>query len=84
MPGNPDWDVSVRLLSEVPVVAAALGPVAGIDALSGPIGDVERGTIDARLSAGDDLHRSVDSIAVADAESIPPVPWQMAVFAPTT
>ena len=32
VPGNPDWDVSVRLLSEVPVVAAALGPVAGIGA----------------------------------------------------
>ena len=48
------------------------------------ISDVERSPIDARLSAGNDLHRSVDRIAVADAESIPPVPWQMAVFAPTT
>jgi acetyl-CoA carboxylase carboxyltransferase component len=32
VPANPDWDVSVGLLSEVPVVAAALGPVAGIGA----------------------------------------------------
>jgi acetyl-CoA carboxylase carboxyltransferase component len=28
VPANPDWDVSVGLLSQVPVVAAALGPVA--------------------------------------------------------
>jgi acetyl-CoA carboxylase carboxyltransferase component len=32
VPANPDWDVSVHLLSEVPVVAAALGPVAGLGA----------------------------------------------------
>jgi acetyl-CoA carboxylase carboxyltransferase component len=32
VPANPDWDVSVALLSQVPVVAAALGPVAGIGA----------------------------------------------------
>ncbi len=32
VPANPDWDVSVALLSEVPVVAAALGPVAGLGA----------------------------------------------------
>lgn len=32
VPANPDWDVSVELLSEVPVVAAALGPVAGLGA----------------------------------------------------
>jgi len=32
VPVNPDWDVSVSLLSEVPVVAAALGPVAGLGA----------------------------------------------------
>ena len=32
VPDNPDWDVSVALLSRVPVVAAALGPVAGLGA----------------------------------------------------
>ena len=32
VPFLPDWDVSVALLSEVPVVAAALGPVAGMGA----------------------------------------------------
>ncbi|MBW2232751.1 MAG: methylmalonyl-CoA carboxyltransferase [Deltaproteobacteria bacterium] len=32
VPANPDWDVTVALLSEVPVVAAALGPVAGLGA----------------------------------------------------
>jgi acetyl-CoA carboxylase carboxyltransferase component len=32
VPANPDWDVSVGLLSEVPVVAAAMGPVAGLGA----------------------------------------------------
>jgi acetyl-CoA carboxylase carboxyltransferase component len=32
VPANPDWDVSVSLLSLVPVVAAALGPVAGLGA----------------------------------------------------
>jgi len=32
VPANPDWDVSVELLSLVPVVAAALGPVAGLGA----------------------------------------------------
>ncbi len=32
VPAIPDWDVSVALLSEVPVVAAALGPVAGLGA----------------------------------------------------
>ena len=32
VPANPDWDVSVGLLSQVPVVAAALGPVAGLGA----------------------------------------------------
>ncbi len=32
VPWIPDWDVSVALLSEVPVVAAALGPVAGLGA----------------------------------------------------
>jgi acetyl-CoA carboxylase carboxyltransferase component len=32
VPANPDWDVSVSLLSQVPVVAAALGPVAGLGA----------------------------------------------------
>jgi acetyl-CoA carboxylase carboxyltransferase component len=32
VPFNPEWDVSVGLLSEVPVVAAALGPVAGLGA----------------------------------------------------
>ncbi len=32
VPFNPDWDVSVALLSQVPVVAAALGPVAGLGA----------------------------------------------------
>jgi acetyl-CoA carboxylase carboxyltransferase component len=32
VPALPDWEVSVALLSEVPVVAAALGPVAGMGA----------------------------------------------------
>ena len=32
VPANPSWDVHVALLSEVPVVAAALGPVAGLGA----------------------------------------------------
>jgi acetyl-CoA carboxylase carboxyltransferase component len=32
VPANPDWDVSVALMSLVPVVAAALGPVAGLGA----------------------------------------------------
>jgi acetyl-CoA carboxylase carboxyltransferase component len=32
VPAIPDWDVSVALLSQVPVVAAALGPVAGLGA----------------------------------------------------
>ena len=32
VPFNPDWEVSVALLSRVPVVAAALGPVAGLGA----------------------------------------------------
>ncbi|MEE2702988.1 MAG: carboxyl transferase domain-containing protein [Myxococcota bacterium] len=32
VPANPDWDVSVALLSQVPVVGAALGPVAGLGA----------------------------------------------------
>ena len=32
VPVNPNWDVSVELLSHVPVVAAALGPVAGLGA----------------------------------------------------
>jgi acetyl-CoA carboxylase carboxyltransferase component len=32
VPYNPEWDVSVALLSQVPVVAAALGPVAGLGA----------------------------------------------------
>jgi acetyl-CoA carboxylase carboxyltransferase component len=32
VPAIPDWEVSVALLSEVPVVAAALGPVAGMGA----------------------------------------------------
>jgi acetyl-CoA carboxylase carboxyltransferase component len=32
VPEIPDWDVSIDLLSQVPVVAAALGPVAGLGA----------------------------------------------------
>jgi acetyl-CoA carboxylase carboxyltransferase component len=32
VPANPDWDISTDLLSQVPVVAAALGPVAGLGA----------------------------------------------------
>jgi len=32
VPAIPDWEVSVELLSQVPVVAAALGPVAGLGA----------------------------------------------------
>ena len=31
-PTNPEWDISVKLLSTVPVVGAALGPVAGLGA----------------------------------------------------
>ena len=32
VPALPDWEISVALMSEVPVVAAALGPVAGMGA----------------------------------------------------
>ncbi|HVS12770.1 MAG TPA: carboxyl transferase domain-containing protein [Thermoanaerobaculia bacterium] len=32
VPANPSWDLIVQLLGEVPVVAAALGPVAGLGA----------------------------------------------------
>jgi acetyl-CoA carboxylase carboxyltransferase component len=32
VPALPDWNVSAELLSQVPVVAAALGPVAGLGA----------------------------------------------------
>jgi acetyl-CoA carboxylase carboxyltransferase component len=32
VPGNPGWDLVVAMMSEVPVVAAALGPVAGLGA----------------------------------------------------
>jgi len=32
VPYNPEWDISVKLLSTVPVVGAALGPVAGLGA----------------------------------------------------
>jgi acetyl-CoA carboxylase carboxyltransferase component len=32
VPAIPDWDVSVALLSEVPIAAATLGPVAGLGA----------------------------------------------------
>jgi len=32
VPGNPGWDHIVAMLSEVPVIAAALGPVAGLGA----------------------------------------------------
>ncbi|MCH8815981.1 MAG: methylmalonyl-CoA carboxyltransferase [Chloroflexi bacterium] len=32
VPSLPDWEVSVELMSTVPVVAAALGPVAGLGA----------------------------------------------------
>ena len=32
VPALPDWDISTALLSEVPVVAASLGPVAGMGA----------------------------------------------------
>jgi acetyl-CoA carboxylase carboxyltransferase component len=32
VPGNPGWDLIVGMMSEVPVVAAALGPVAGLGA----------------------------------------------------
>jgi acetyl-CoA carboxylase carboxyltransferase component len=32
VPALPDWEISTALLSEVPVVAAALGPVAGMGA----------------------------------------------------
>ena len=32
VPAIPDWEVSIELLSSVPVVAAALGPVAGLGA----------------------------------------------------
>ncbi len=32
VPANPGWDVAVQMLSEVPVVAASLGPVAGLGA----------------------------------------------------
>jgi acetyl-CoA carboxylase carboxyltransferase component len=32
VPGNPAWDVVAAAMSEIPVVAAALGPVAGLGA----------------------------------------------------
>src|SRR5207247_7091282 len=32
VPGNPAWDLIAAALSEIPVVAAALGPVAGLGA----------------------------------------------------
>ncbi|MET0488263.1 MAG: carboxyl transferase domain-containing protein, partial [Candidatus Rokuibacteriota bacterium] len=32
VPGNPGWDLIVAMMSEVPVVAAALGPTAGLGA----------------------------------------------------
>ena len=32
VPGNPAWDIVAAALSEIPVVAAALGPVAGLGA----------------------------------------------------
>src|SRR5262249_57747310 len=32
VPGNPAWDLVTAALSEIPVVAAALGPVAGLGA----------------------------------------------------
>jgi acetyl-CoA carboxylase carboxyltransferase component len=32
VPGNPAWDVVAAVMAEVPVVAAALGPVAGLGA----------------------------------------------------
>lgn len=32
VPGNPAWDIVVAAMSQIPVVAAALGPVAGIGA----------------------------------------------------
>jgi acetyl-CoA carboxylase carboxyltransferase component len=32
VPGNPGWDIVVAMMSEVPVVGAALGPVAGLGA----------------------------------------------------
>ena len=32
VPANPDWDVHVDLMSKVPVLAAALGPTAGLGA----------------------------------------------------
>ena len=32
VPANPNWDVAVALLSQVPVVAGAMGPVAGLGA----------------------------------------------------
>jgi acetyl-CoA carboxylase carboxyltransferase component len=32
VPGNPTWDVVAASMSEIPVVAAALGPVAGLGA----------------------------------------------------
>src|SRR5262244_483680 len=32
VPGNPTWDVIATALSEIPVIAAALGPVAGLGA----------------------------------------------------
>jgi acetyl-CoA carboxylase carboxyltransferase component len=32
VPGNPTWDIVATALSEIPVIAAALGPVAGLGA----------------------------------------------------
>jgi acetyl-CoA carboxylase carboxyltransferase component len=33
VPANPSWDVAVEMMAEVPVVAACLGPVAGLGAV---------------------------------------------------
>src|SRR5258708_32137194 len=35
VPGNPAWDVIAPSMSEIPVIAAALGPVAGLGAARG-------------------------------------------------
>src|SRR5262249_30469410 len=36
VPGNPAWDIVSASMSEIPVLAAALGPVAGLGAARGP------------------------------------------------
>src|SRR5439155_7777481 len=51
VPGNPSWDVIAASMSEIPVLAAALGPVAGLRAAASPsCSRSSRGTAAARTT----------------------------------